>query len=79
MATLNGERVAAKARQAGDTTHAAIARRLDLRQSTVSRLLSGVTAPSLTTMLAIRAAYGISLDELVLEDGETAHREAVAG
>lgn len=74
MPTLHGETVKTKAAQAGDRTHAQIARRLSLRQSTVSRLLSGTTSPSLPTLLAIRAAYGIPLDDLVLpEEGASAH------
>ncbi|MFF4900546.1 helix-turn-helix domain-containing protein [Streptomyces sp. NPDC001068] len=68
MPTLHGTAVTTKAAQVGDRTHAAIARRLQLRQSTVSRLIAGITAPSLPTLLAMRAAYGISLDDLVVED-----------
>jgi transcriptional regulator with XRE-family HTH domain len=68
MPTLHGKTVTARAAQAGDRTHAEIARRLRLTQSTVSRLLAGVTAPSLGTLLAIKGAYGIPLDDLVLED-----------
>ncbi|WP_327594609.1 helix-turn-helix transcriptional regulator [Streptomyces chartreusis] len=68
MPTLHGKTVTDRAEQAGDKTHAQIARRLKVKQSTVSRLLAGTTAPSLGTLLAIKGAYGIPLDELVVED-----------
>jgi transcriptional regulator with XRE-family HTH domain len=70
MPTLHGKTVESRAEQAGDRTHAQIARRLKLTQSTVSRLLAGKTAPSLRTLLAIKAAYGVPLDELVLEGAQ---------
>jgi transcriptional regulator with XRE-family HTH domain len=72
MPTLHGKRVTSHAMQAGDRTHADIARKLRLTQSTVSRLLSGTTSPSLRTLLRIRHAYGIPLDDQVVEDGQTA-------
>jgi transcriptional regulator with XRE-family HTH domain len=72
MPTLHGTTVKAHAEQAGDRTHAQIARRLNLTQSTVSRLLAGVTAPSLPTLLAIKAAYGVPLDDLVVDDNTPA-------
>ncbi|WP_349307689.1 helix-turn-helix transcriptional regulator [Streptomyces sp. KAU_LT] len=68
MPTLHGETVKARAEHAGDKTHAQIARRIGLAESTVSRLLAGTTAPSLATLLAIKGAYGIPLDEMVRED-----------
>ncbi|MFH7336642.1 helix-turn-helix transcriptional regulator [Streptomyces hygroscopicus] len=71
MPTLHGKTVTDRAEEAGDRTHAQIARRLKLRQSTVSRLLTGTTAPSLKTLLAIKAAYGIPLDDLVADDART--------
>jgi transcriptional regulator with XRE-family HTH domain len=76
---LNSAQLESTAKQVGDETHAAIARRLRLCQSTVSRLLTGRTVPQLTTLLAMRTAYGISLDDLVLDDVEpAAETEAVA-
>lgn len=72
MPTLNSAKLVSTARKAGDRTHAAIARRLELRQSTVSRLLKGRTVPTLPTLLAIRTAYGISLDDLVKDDVKAA-------
>ncbi|MGW2951612.1 helix-turn-helix transcriptional regulator [Streptomyces eurythermus] len=68
MPRLHGETVTKRAAQVGDATHSAIARRLSLTQSTVSRLIAGTTTPSLPTLLRLRAAYGISLDDLVAED-----------
>ncbi|MGW3971110.1 helix-turn-helix domain-containing protein [Streptomyces ardesiacus] len=54
-----------RAREHGDKLDIEIARRVRLTQSTVSRLLTGQTTPSLSSLVALRAAYGISLDELV--------------
>jgi transcriptional regulator with XRE-family HTH domain len=68
MPTLHGKRVTTRARQSGDKTHADIARRLGIRQSTVSRLLARTTEPSLRTLLRIRGAYGIPLDDLVVDE-----------
>lgn len=70
MPTLHGKTVADRAEQAGDTTHAKIAKRIAVRQSTVSRLLAGTTEPSLRTLLRIKKAYGIPLDDLIVEDAQ---------
>lgn len=59
-----------KAEAAGDTTHYAIALRAGVRESTISRLLNGRTAPSLATLIAVADAYDMTLDELV---GRSAH------
>ncbi|WP_432001537.1 helix-turn-helix domain-containing protein [Streptomyces sioyaensis] len=55
-----------KAGSMGDTTHLAIALRAGVRESTISRLLSGRTVPSLATLVALADAYNCSLDDLVL-------------
>ncbi|MGX1301433.1 transcriptional regulator with XRE-family HTH domain [Streptomyces albogriseolus] len=68
MPTLHGKTVTDRAEQAGDTTHAKIAQRIKVPQSTVSRLLAGTSEPSVRTLLRIKAAYGIPLDDLVVED-----------
>lgn len=49
------------------TTPSSIAQRIGVRSSTMGRLIAGRTTPSLSTLVALRAAYGISLDDLVLE------------
>ncbi|MFI9026390.1 helix-turn-helix domain-containing protein [Streptomyces sp. NPDC053560] len=63
-----------RALAAGDTTHYAIAERAGVRESTISRLLAGRTAPSLSTLIAVADAYGMTLDELV---GRTTHAPGV--
>ncbi|MDH6189212.1 Helix-turn-helix protein [Streptomyces sp. ADI96-15] len=55
-----------KATAAGDITLHAIALRTGVRESTISRLVSGRTAPSLATLVAVADAYGCSLDDLVI-------------
>lgn len=57
--------LARKAKDVGDTTHYAIALRTGVRESTISRLLSGQTVPTLSTLIAVADAYDMALDELV--------------
>ncbi|MFC9604626.1 helix-turn-helix domain-containing protein [Streptomyces niveus] len=71
MIRLRTDILRACANKAGDETAGAIARKTGVRQSTVSRLLAGSTTPSLPTLIAMRAAYSISLDDLV-NSGEAA-------
>ncbi|MEV6738603.1 helix-turn-helix transcriptional regulator [Streptomyces sp. NPDC051104] len=68
MPTLHAERLMKKAKEKGDGNAAAIARRLNTNRSTVARLISGETTPSIMSLLAMRREYGISLDDLVIED-----------
>ncbi|PSK52397.1 hypothetical protein B0E38_04723 [Streptomyces sp. 111WW2] len=76
MPTLDAQRVISAARKKGDTNAtggvnaSAIARRTRITRSTVTRLLTGETEPSVMSLLAMRRAYGISLDDLVLDDAE---------
>jgi transcriptional regulator with XRE-family HTH domain len=57
-----------QAEKAGDLTDYAIARRTGLQQSTISRLLTEETSPSLASLVRFRTAYRISLDDLVPDD-----------
>lgn len=78
---LRADAVRGKAREVGDSTDYAIARRVGLRQSTISRLLTGRTTPSVGTLLALRAAYGLPLDDLIEGPADltaAAHAECVA-
>ncbi|MGW5930562.1 helix-turn-helix domain-containing protein [Streptomyces anulatus] len=54
-----------KAEAAGDVTMYDIAVRTGVRESTVSRTLSGRSIPSLSTLAAYAMAYGTTLDDLV--------------
>lgn len=55
----------ATATRHGDKDGAAISKRTGVSQSTLSRLFAGQTVPTLPTLVAIRAAYGLGLDEMV--------------
>ncbi|MFJ3545387.1 helix-turn-helix domain-containing protein [Streptomyces rubiginosohelvolus] len=72
---LKADLVSAKAQAAGDVTMHDIAVRIGVRESTVSRLLSGRTTPTLPTLARIALAYGTTLDDLV--DGMAAPSVAV--
>lgn len=65
MSLLSVDVLRARAGQAGDNTAYAIAQRIGVRESTIFRLLKGKATPSVATLVAVRHAYGISLDELV--------------
>ncbi|MFZ3595125.1 helix-turn-helix domain-containing protein [Streptomyces sp. BH104] len=54
-----------KAEAVGDATHYAIAQRAGVRESTISRLISGRTVPTVATLCALADAYGIAIDDLV--------------
>ncbi|MFC8463348.1 helix-turn-helix domain-containing protein [Streptomyces sp. NPDC057250] len=72
MARLHTAIVKQRAREAGDSTTNAIARRAGVRESTLNRLFNGTTKPSLDTLVALRGAYAISLDDLVQLDADKA-------
>ncbi|MFD8545038.1 helix-turn-helix domain-containing protein [Streptomyces sp. NPDC059649] len=50
---------------AGDTTDAAVARRLGINPATAWRLRKGVSRPSSATLARIERAYGITAAELL--------------
>ncbi|MFJ7592459.1 helix-turn-helix domain-containing protein [Streptomyces sp. NPDC097617] len=54
-----------KAQAVGDTTNFDIAVRTGVRESTISRLMAGLTMPTVGTLGAIAVAYGTTLDDLV--------------
>lgn len=49
---------------AGDTTDAAVARRLEISPSTAWRLRKGVCSPGSRTLARIESAYGVTAAEL---------------
>jgi transcriptional regulator with XRE-family HTH domain len=71
---LNVEYLRKAAAQAGDGSAYEIAKRLNVSQSTMSRLLNGKCNPSALTQAKMRFAYGITLDELMTCDDD--HRIA---
>lgn len=62
---LNGEALWAKAREAGDTSQREIARRCGVDEGALSRLLEGTRSPSLETIVALAAAYGGPIEDLL--------------
>ncbi|WP_228994770.1 helix-turn-helix domain-containing protein [Streptomyces sp. DH8] len=72
---LNAEMVWKKAEEVGDITLDAIAQRAGLDESTMSRLLAGRTTPQTASLVALKTAYEISLDALlIIEPVEPAQR-----
>ncbi|MFE1773728.1 helix-turn-helix domain-containing protein [Streptomyces sp. NPDC059008] len=57
-------RLLAAWKAAGDTTDAAVARRLEINPATAWRLRNGVSRPSSATLARIERAYGITAGEL---------------
>lgn len=55
------------AKEQGDTSGYAIAKRTGLTEPTISKLLNGRTQPGLKTLLLIRKAYGCTIDDLIEE------------
>ncbi|MFD3917191.1 helix-turn-helix domain-containing protein [Streptomyces sp. NPDC058603] len=64
---LRTDMLRSAARELGDETGYAIAQRTGIAETTVSRLLRGVTQPGVKTLLIFRRVYGIPLDESVEE------------
>lgn len=56
-----------KAGEAGDISDAEIARRAGVRQSTITRLLTGQTMPTIHTLWVLGTAYRVPMDELIAE------------
>jgi transcriptional regulator with XRE-family HTH domain len=68
--TLDLDAIAAAAAEHGDQTATKISKRTGISQAALSRLLARQTKPSVNTLVAFRAAYGISLDELIPREAE---------
>lgn len=54
----------------GDRTRQAIARRIGVTESTIGRLFSGDSEPTITTLLKLHHAYEIPLLHLINDDPE---------
>ncbi|MFD3978365.1 helix-turn-helix domain-containing protein [Streptomyces griseus] len=63
---LNADVVWEKAAERGDVTLDAIAQRAGLDESTMSRLIAGRTTPQTASLVALKTAYAISLDALLI-------------
>ncbi|MEU6628344.1 helix-turn-helix transcriptional regulator [Streptomyces parvus] len=63
---LNADVVWARAAELGDVTLDAIAQRAGLDESTMSRLIAGRTTPQTASLVALKTAYEISLDALLI-------------
>lgn len=64
---LRVDRLRAAARQQGDRSQYAIAKRTGLSEPTISKLLSGRCQPGVKTLLTFRRAYGGTVDDLIEE------------
>lgn len=62
---LNGPALRAKAEEVGDTEQRLIARRTGIDEGALSRLLAGSRSPSLETIVALAAAYGGPIEDLL--------------
>jgi transcriptional regulator with XRE-family HTH domain len=71
---LNAEALWAKAREAGDSGQREIARRTGIDEGALSRLLAGTRSPSLETVVALAAAYGGPIEDLLTRPDGTALR-----
>ncbi|KAB8167040.1 helix-turn-helix domain-containing protein [Streptomyces sp. 3MP-14] len=69
---LHAARLNEAAAAMGDHSGYAIAKRTGISQSTLSRLRRGQARPASTTLLLLAAAYGTSVEDLVLEAEEKA-------
>lgn len=56
-----------KALQAGHLTQEDIAGHAGIERSVLSRLLAGRTMPTLPTLVRLSRAYGVTIDDLVLD------------
>ncbi|WP_328638460.1 helix-turn-helix transcriptional regulator [Streptomyces canus] len=62
---LNAQALRAKAGAVGDTEQLDIARRSGVDPGALSRLLAGTRSPSLETIVALAAAYGGPIEDLL--------------
>lgn len=65
---LNVQYLRKAAAEAGDETRYSIAKRVQVSQSTVSRLFNGDCQPNVATQNKFRTAYGLSLSELMTDE-----------
>lgn len=68
---LNTAALRAAADRAGDDNSTAISRRTGVCESSLSRLIRGQSTPALATLLRLRSAYKVTLDDLI-DDTEAA-------
>lgn len=69
------ERLAAAVRRAG--TQDEVASRSGVGRNTLQKIVTGKTAPQITTLLAITEAVGISVDQLVSDEGHSRQASGV--
>ncbi|MGK5731403.1 helix-turn-helix domain-containing protein [Streptomyces sp. URMC 124] len=65
MYRLRIDRLLAIAHAKGDNRQAAIAKRAQLSESSVSRFLKGTRQPDLNSTLSLAAAYGVPVESLM--------------
>lgn len=62
---LNGEELRKRARELGDESQRAIAKRAQVDETALSRQLEGHRSPSLETVISLAQAYGCRVEELL--------------
>ncbi|MFE5871589.1 helix-turn-helix domain-containing protein [Streptomyces roseifaciens] len=65
MYRLRVDLLRAVARETGDRTGYAIARRTKIAESSIYRILSGTAQPDLNSMLRISTTYGVPIETLM--------------
>jgi transcriptional regulator with XRE-family HTH domain len=65
---LNTNRLREVAAEHGDTSDYKIAKRANVSQSTMSRLVNGNNLPGATTLAKFRTAYQLTAEELLILD-----------
>jgi transcriptional regulator with XRE-family HTH domain len=62
---LRSERLREAAEAKGDTTSYAVAKRTGLAESTLSRMHTGKSKPSMESLLILARTYEVAVDELI--------------
>jgi transcriptional regulator with XRE-family HTH domain len=69
---LRSDRLREAAEAKGDSTSYAVHKRTGIAESTLSRLHSGKTKPSIDSLLTLANTYGIDVDELIEREEQAA-------
>ncbi|WP_333769600.1 helix-turn-helix domain-containing protein [Streptomyces sp. IBSBF 2435] len=62
---FRADRLTTAAKQVGDRSSYAIAKRTGLSQTAVNRIRQGTSAPTVASLVALAVPYNLTLDELI--------------